>query len=106
MPSRAANPGRKERAMNTHGRCEILRAMELLARTVEDDHVFTEWLMEGVADGDITPDTTDNEMDGYIADDEVFAGMLYTFMHLMCSAFENGGLSVDGVKSKFYDNFK
>lgn len=89
--------------MNKKDRCEVVRAMELLARTVNNDSVFTEWLAEGVGDGDITPATTDDDLDCYIEDDDMFGGLLYTFLHLMHTAYEKDGLYVDGVKSEYYD---
>lgn len=71
--------------MNKEKRCAAVRAMELLARTVTDEHVFTEWLAEGVGDGEITPDTTDDSLGCYVRNDDEFGGLLYTFLHLMHS---------------------
>lgn len=96
-------PAERQVTMNKEKRCAVVRAMELLARTVTDEHVFTEWLAEGVGDGEITPDTTDDALGCYVRNDDEFGGLLYTFLHLMHSAYENNGLSVDGVKSEFFD---
>ena len=89
--------------MNKKERCAVVRAMDLIARTVNDDHVFMEWRAEGVDDGEITPTTTDDDLNCYIKNDDEFGGLLYTFLHLMHTAFEKDGLIVDGVKSEYFD---
>ncbi|MBQ6039628.1 MAG: hypothetical protein IKG82_13565 [Oscillospiraceae bacterium] len=89
--------------MNTKERCAVVRAMELIARTVTNDSVFTEWQIEGVDDGDITPTTTDADLNCYVQNDDQFGGLLYTFLHLMHNAYVKDGLTVDGVKSEYYD---
>ena len=45
--------------MNKKVRCDLVRAMEMLVRAVNDEDYIEEWLINGVADGDIHPDTTD-----------------------------------------------
>lgn len=39
--------------MNKIERIKCVKAMEFLARQINDEEVFEEWLMDGVADGDI-----------------------------------------------------
>lgn len=80
-------------------RTEVVRAMETLARSVNDEYVFEEWLMCGVADGDIEPQTEDEELEYYI-EDETFAELMGTFLNVMKNAYKSGGLYVDGVVSK------
>lgn len=80
-------------------RCEIVRAMDLLARTINDEEVFETWLIYGVADGDITEDTTDDELECYIGDEE-FASLMNTFTIIMRDAHLSAGLYADGVTSK------
>lgn len=80
-------------------RTEVVRAMETLARSVNDEYVFEEWLMCGVADGDIEPRTEDEELEYYI-EDETFAELMGTFLNVMKNAYKSGGLYVDGVVSK------
>ena len=80
-------------------RTEMVRAMETLARSVNDDAVFERWLIFGVADGDIDDTTTDEELKCYI-DDEAFAELMGTFLNVMERAKKSGGLYVDGVVSK------
>lgn len=85
--------------MNAKRRTEVVRAMETLARAVNDEMVFEEWLIYGVADGDIDNNTTDEELEYYI-EDEVFAELMGTFLDVMKNAYKSGGLYIDGVVSK------
>lgn len=85
--------------MKTRLRTEVVRAMETLARSVNDEEVFEEWLMCGVADGDIDATTEDEELEYYIEDDN-FAELMGTFLRVMARAKKSGGLYVDGVVSK------
>lgn len=80
-------------------RITVVRAMETLARAVNDESVFMHWLSMGVADGDIREDTTDEELEWY-AEDENFAELMETFLELMSGAKKSGGLHVDGIVSK------
>lgn len=85
--------------MKVKARTKVVRAMETLARAVNDEMVFKEWLMCGVADGDIEANTEDEELDYYI-EDEAFAELMGTFLNVMKNAYKSGGLYVDGVVSK------
>lgn len=86
--------------MDMKERCDAVRAMELLARAVNNENFFEEWLISGVADGDIDNDTKDEDLDYYVEDDTVFADLMDTFLHVMTNAYKDGGLYVDGVVSK------
>lgn len=79
-------------------RIEFVRAMETIARAVNDEEKFMFWLQNGVADGDIRKDTPDDELE-YYTDDETFAELMDTFLDLMLMA-RSGGLYVDGICSK------
>lgn len=89
----------KELLPTRNKRVEMVRAMELLARAVNDEDVFMTWLISGVADGDINESTTDEELD-YYTEDENFADLMDTFLDLMSRANKNGGLYADGILSK------
>ena len=39
-----------------------IRAMDYLARSINDEGIIESWLMGGVPDGDITSETTDEEI--------------------------------------------
>jgi hypothetical protein len=94
-------------------RVEIVRAMETIARSINDEELFGVWLMNGVADGDITETTTDEEVyTNYCEDDYGFADLMATFARLMRYVTQdedideedlkagNGIFYVDGVVSK------
>lgn len=86
--------------MNKQKRIEVVRAMETLARSINDETVFYKWLLCGVADGDITENTPDEELEFYVEDDVSFADLMHTFLTCMYNAYKNGGLYVDNVVSK------
>jgi len=80
-------------------RVQLVRAMETLARAVNNESVFMNWLSMGVADGDIKQDTTDDELEWYTEDDNL-SELMDTFLDLMSDAKENGGLYCDGIVNK------
>lgn len=84
--------------MNFKRRVEVVRAMETLARCVNDENVFEGWLMVGVADGDITNDTVDEDLDIY-TDDKTFSELMGYFLTLMSRAKKSGGLYADRIVS-------
>ena len=57
-------------------RIKMVRAMELIARSVNNERVFRSWLVTGVADGDINEETKDSDLEDYTEDDE-FAELIY-----------------------------
>ena len=81
-------------------RKRVVRAMELIARQVNDEDVFNIWLMCGVADGDIDYDGDITQVDDYYCEDEHFADLMETFLDLMKAAKKSGGLYCDDVVSK------
>ena len=86
--------------MNMKVRCDLVRAMEALARSVNNEDFLMTWLRIGVADGDIRPDTKDEDLEYYVEDDAEFADLMDTFLHVMKNAHLDGGLYVDGVVSR------
>lgn len=88
---------------NKKERIEVVRAMETLARSINDESVFMHWLALGVADGDIVENTPDEELDFYVEDDVRFADLMHTFLRCMHRAYQSGGLYVDKVVSKEED---
>ena len=87
--------------MNANERAEVVRAMETIARCVNDEEVFISWLMCGVADGDIDEDTTNEEIIemGYTTDDTL-KDVMSVFLRMMKNAWNSGGLYTDGIVSK------
>ena len=92
--------------MNKVVRVKMIKAMEFIARNLNDEEIFETWLMAGIADGDIpfgslTVEPDDFENLEYYMDDETFADIMDTFMDIMSSAAkESGALYCDHVVSK------
>ena len=86
--------------MDMKERITALRAMEFLARSVNNEELLEPWLIEGVADGDIDENTTDEELIDYVDNDEFFANIMATFLCVMHGATKDGGLYIDGVVSE------
>ena len=84
--------------MNLKIRAKVVRAMDLLCRCINDEDVFMPWLSVGVADGDITSETTDEDLEWYCEDDN-FSELMLVFLRRMKYAAKDG-LYVDGVVSK------
>ena len=86
--------------MNLSRRAKVVRAMEIIARCVNDEEVFDWWLSYGVADGDIDDDTTDEDIE-YYCEDKTFADLMERFLDLMIEAKKSGGLYEDRIVSKY-----
>lgn len=85
-------------------RIKMVKAMEFIARQVNDEEVFEEWLMDGVADGDIvygslSVDAVDFSGLDYYIDDKHFAELMDTFLSVMKSAKRSGGLYCGNIVS-------
>lgn len=90
--------------MKTSEREKMLKAMEFIARQINDEDVFDPWLMYGIADGDIEYgdlDTTEHDvnLECYMEDDS-FKDIMTVFLRRMVQAWNSGGLCCDGVTSK------
>lgn len=80
-------------------RIKMVRAMEFIARQINNEDIFYSWLLCGVADGDIDGTEHDEDLEYYI-EDETFAELMDLFLRLMSKANKDGGLYCDGVVSK------
>ena len=91
--------------MNVSERIKMVKAMEFIARQINDEGVFESWLIGGVADGDSkygdleVRDEDREELEVYI-EDESFADLMHTFLHVMKNASRSGGLCCDEVVDK------
>lgn len=91
--------------MDATERIKMLKAMEFIARNVNDESLLNGWLALGIADGDIeygdlsvgSDDPDDLE---FYMEDEAFADLMDTFLRCMAHARWDGGLYCDGVVSK------
>lgn len=91
--------------MNFEERVKMVKAMELIARQINDEDIFYGWLSVGVADGDIQyGDLSTEDQDycaGWYAEDAHFADLMQRFLDVMSGARKSGGLYCDGVISKY-----
>lgn len=88
--------------LNPAERVKMVKAMEYIARQINDENIFYSWLSVGVADGDIdygdlsyAPDEDDIALD-YI-DDNDFRDLMSLFLRLMRRAGKSGGLYCNGI---------
>ena len=90
--------------MNREERIKLVKAMEFIARQVNDEENFDYWQTMGVADGDIeygdlSVDDWDVYLEYYI-EDEHFADLMHRFLVTMYFAHkDDSGLVCDGVVS-------
>ena len=85
-------------------RIKMVKAMEYIARNLNDEEIFEEWLTYGVADGDIEygnlcVEAEDFDEFGYFIEDKHFAELMGLFLYMMKRAYKSGGLYCDGVVS-------
>jgi len=86
-------------------RIMMVKAMEYIARQVNDEEVFFYWLENGVADGDIPYGSLEVRLDDeemlecYYEDDKDFAVLMDDFLRLMRAAQKSGGLYCGDVVS-------
>ena len=66
--------------INVKERISIVRAMETIARAINHEGIFEEWLSCGVADGDIDETTTDDELMYYVEENETFGELMATHL--------------------------
>lgn len=79
-------------------RADMVRAMDKLVRTVNDEDLIESWLMVGVADGDINGNETDEDLE-YYCEDEEFSHIMGLFLRIMKQAYNDGGLYCNGILS-------
>lgn len=89
--------------MNIPERTKMVKAMEFIARQINDEEVFEGWLINGVADGDIEYgdlSANDEEDLSCYVDDDSFASLMTCFLRRMAAAHRSGGLYCDKVVSR------
>ena len=88
--------------MNKTERIKMVKAMEYIARNLNNEHIFYRWLMTGVADGDIAyGDLSDDHGEAeFYTEDENFSDLMYVFLAIMARAQQSGGLYCDNIASK------
>lgn len=92
---------------NVVKRIKLVKAMEYIVRNVNAEDITEQWLIFGVADGDIdygdltvAENPEDDEAFWYVEKDETFSEIMELFLDIMACAKEDGGLYCDGVVSK------
>lgn len=83
-------------------RLQMVKAMEFIARCVNSEEVFEDWLISGVADGDIpfgevAVKTGDLEALYYYIEDDTFHELMGCFLRVMAKAKKDGGLFCGGL---------
>lgn len=95
---------RKEKKMNFEERVKMVKAMEFIARQLNDEELLYTWFSVGVPDGGIEyGDLTETDEDycvGWFAEDAHFADLMQRFLDIMAYAKKSGGLYCDGVVSR------
>lgn len=97
-PSITGQKEKEEKKLDLHARAELVKAMDLLVRSINDEDLSDHWLEIGVADGAVNDKTTDEDLECY-CEDSTLAGLMNTFLNLM-SAAKKDGIVCDGIVSK------
>jgi hypothetical protein len=90
----------EENNINLKERVSVIRAMDTIVRSLNDERDILWWLDSGVPDGEINEETTDEELGWLVDDDESFADIMSTFIKIMRRQPVNGAMWVDNVLSK------
>ena len=90
----------EENNINFKERVSVVRAMDTIVRSLNDERDILWWLDSGVPDGEINEKTTDEELYWLVDDDESFADIMSTFIKIMRRQPVNGAMWVDNVLSK------
>jgi hypothetical protein len=90
----------EEDNINFKERVSVIRAMDTIVRSLNDERDILWWLDSGVPDGEINEETTDEELYWLVDDDESFADIMSTFVKIMRRQPVNGAMWVDNVLSK------
>lgn len=86
--------------INFKERVSVIRAMDTIVRSLNDEEYVAWWLEDGVPDGEIDEGTADEELYWLVDDDESFADIMSTFIKIMRRQPVNGAMWVDNVLSK------
>lgn len=90
----------EENNINLKERVSVIRAMDTIVRSLNDEEYVAWWLEDGVPDGEIDEGTADEELYWLVDDDESFADIMSTFIKIMRRQSVNGAMWVDNVLSK------
>lgn len=91
--------------MDREIRIKMVKAMEFIARQLNDEYIYESWAVFGVGEDDIEyadlscDEETESEDFKYYIKDKEFSDLMELFIHLMARAKKSGGLYCDGVVS-------
>ena len=94
---------KQEKRINYAERVAVLRAMNTIALSLNDEDYIMWWLQDGVPDGEIDDTTTDEELYWLVEDDNDFADLMNTFVKIMRKQPARRALYVDGIVSETID---
>ena len=86
--------------INLKERVSVIKAMDTIVRSLNDEEYVAWWLEDGVPDGEIDEGTADEELYWLVDDDESFADIMSTFIKIMKRQPVDGAMWVDNVLSK------
>lgn len=79
--------------MDCFKRVKMLRAMETIVRSINDEEIIEAWLMNGIADGD--GDEDDEYLFDMYGSDDTFADIMACFCRVMRYAVEDEEIDKD-----------
>ena len=91
--------------MDREIRIKMVKAMEFIARQLNDEYIYESWAVFGVGEDEIEyADLSCDEEAGsedfkYYIKDKEFSDLMELFVHLMARAKKSGGLYCDGICS-------
>jgi hypothetical protein len=90
----------KKNGINFKERIAVIKAMDLIVRSLNDERDIFWWLEDGVPDGEINEDTSEEDLQWLVEEDDMFADIMSTFIKIMRRQPVNGAMWVDNVLSK------
>ena len=90
--------------MDKQERITAVRAMDTIAKMLNDEREYARWAMMGIPDGEIDENTKDEEIE-WLCDDDIFPDLLFNFCRVFGMKKEKatGFLYCDGVIGKETD---
>ena len=90
--------------MNKQERIQAVRAMDTIAKMLNDERKYEWWAMMGIPDGEIDENTKDEDIE-WLCDDDIFPDLLFNFCRVFGMKKEKatGFLYCDGVIGKETD---
>lgn len=82
-------------------RQKMVKAMDFMVKSVNNENFVEDWLTNGVADGEIQYSDLEltDDFDEYYIEDREFKNLMSVFLKTMNRAWKDGGLYCDGVVS-------